>query len=158
MPHARPIVFHGRSLHHTRQFSNAPVHHSTLARTWAAGKVCKTPTGIVRNYHGSCRDCDPSRGCASSPCRHTERQVTVHPLPPQGVTLAYSANKMLGKGSFGEVFDAVIQETGQHVAVKRVMQDKRFKVSSLPPCDFRITRPLNTLPYRVHCRTGSLQS
>ncbi|CAE7846410.1 GSK3B [Symbiodinium sp. KB8] len=34
---------------------------------------------------------------------------------------------MLGKGSFGEVFDATIKETGQRVAVKRVLQDKRFK-------------------------------
>lgn len=41
---------------------------------------------------------------------------------------------MLGKGSFGEVFDATIKETGQRVAVKRVLQDKRFKVSGTCTC------------------------
>ena len=44
------------------------------------------------------------------------------------VTLLYSADRMIGKGSFGEVFDGKIQETGQQVAVKRVLQDRRFKV------------------------------
>lgn len=42
-------------------------------------------------------------------------------------TLTYSADKIIGNGSFGVVFDAYIDETGEHVAVKRVLQDRRFK-------------------------------
>lgn len=53
----------------------------------------------------------------------------LHPVPiSQGVTLAYSADRIMGKGSFGIVFEATIVETGQRVAVKRVLQDRRFKV------------------------------
>ncbi len=46
----------------------------------------------------------------------------------ENVTLLYSADRMIGKESFGEVFDGTIKQTGQQVAVKRVLQDRRFKV------------------------------
>jgi glycogen synthase kinase 3 beta len=45
----------------------------------------------------------------------------------EGLTLSYSADKVVGNGSFGVVFEATIKETGQRVAVKRVLQDRRFK-------------------------------
>ncbi len=34
----------------------------------------------------------------------------------------------MGNGSFGVVFEATIGETGETVAIKKVLQDKRFKV------------------------------
>lgn len=46
----------------------------------------------------------------------------------QGVTLNFSADKIIGNGSFGIVFEATIAETGETVAIKKVLQDKRFKV------------------------------
>ena len=55
-------------------------------------------------------------------------QHTISTELAEGVTLVYSAAKLVGKGSFGEVFDGTLQETGQQVAVKRVLQDRRFKV------------------------------
>ena len=52
-----------------------------------------------------------------------------HPPPTsQGVTLNFSADKIIGNGSFGIVFEATIAETGETVAIKKVLQDKRFKV------------------------------
>lgn len=42
--------------------------------------------------------------------------------------LAYTAAKMVGNGSFGVVFQAKIVSTGEVVAIKKVLQDKRFKV------------------------------
>ena len=36
--------------------------------------------------------------------------------------------KVIGNGSFGVVFQATMVETGEVVAVKKVLQDKRFKV------------------------------
>jgi len=36
-------------------------------------------------------------------------------------------DKAIGSGSFGTVFMAVVAETGKQVAVKKVLQDKRFK-------------------------------
>jgi len=38
--------------------------------------------------------------------------------------------KVIGNGSFGVVFQATMADTGDVVAVKKVLQDKRFKVSS----------------------------
>ena len=38
--------------------------------------------------------------------------------------------KVIGNGSFGVVYQATLKETGETVAVKRVLQDKRFKVGA----------------------------
>jgi glycogen synthase kinase 3 beta len=34
---------------------------------------------------------------------------------------------VIGSGSFGVVYKAKINETGEHVAIKKVLQDKRYK-------------------------------
>jgi serine/threonine protein kinase len=44
--------------------------------------------------------------------------------------MAYNSDKVCGTGSFGVVFQAVLKETGELVAIKKVMQDKKFKVCS----------------------------
>lgn len=45
---------------------------------------------------------------------------------------ALKDEKVIGNGSFGVVFQATMVETGEVVAVKKVLQDKRFKVSTRP--------------------------
>mmetsp|Transcript_26447 Transcript_26447/g.74881 ORF Transcript_26447/g.74881 Transcript_26447/m.74881 type:complete len:348 (-) Transcript_26447:78-1121(-) len=45
----------------------------------------------------------------------------------EGQTISYSAEKVIGNGSFGVVFKAVVVQTGEVVAIKKVLQDKRFK-------------------------------
>lgn len=42
-------------------------------------------------------------------------------------TINYSAERVVGSGSFGVVFLAKVFETGESVAIKKVLQDKRFK-------------------------------
>lgn len=42
-------------------------------------------------------------------------------------TLRYSVDRTVGNGSFGVVFQATCVETDETVAVKKVLQDKRFK-------------------------------
>lgn len=44
-----------------------------------------------------------------------------------GQTINYSAERIIGNGSFGVVFQASVVETGETVAIKKVLQDKRFK-------------------------------
>jgi len=41
--------------------------------------------------------------------------------------LRYAAERVVGNGSFGVVFQATCLETRETVAIKRVLQDKRFK-------------------------------
>ena len=42
--------------------------------------------------------------------------------------LAYTQCKIVGNGSFGVVFQTKLSPSGEDAAIKRVLQDKRFKV------------------------------
>ena len=42
--------------------------------------------------------------------------------------ISYSNYKVIGNGSFGVVFQAKFVENGDSAAIKKVLQDKRFKV------------------------------
>lgn len=46
--------------------------------------------------------------------------------------LAYTQCKIVGNGSFGVVFHTKLSPSGEDAAIKRVLQDKRFKVRSQP--------------------------
>jgi serine/threonine protein kinase len=41
--------------------------------------------------------------------------------------ISYAAERVIGNGSFGVVYQATVIETGQTVAIKKVLQDRRFK-------------------------------
>ncbi|KAI8881729.1 Pkinase-domain-containing protein [Backusella circina FSU 941] len=45
----------------------------------------------------------------------------------QDIQLHYTKYKVAGNGSFGVVYQAKLLQTGQDVAIKKVLQDKRFK-------------------------------
>ncbi|XP_075093736.1 shaggy-related protein kinase epsilon-like isoform X1 [Nicotiana tabacum] len=45
----------------------------------------------------------------------------------QKQTLSYMAERVVGTGSFGTVFQAKCLETGESVAIKKVLQDRRYK-------------------------------
>ena len=42
-------------------------------------------------------------------------------------TVSYNAERIIGNGSFGVVFQATVVQTKEIVAIKKVLQDKRFK-------------------------------
>merc|ERR1719353_461526 len=44
-----------------------------------------------------------------------------------GSSFTYNAERVLGSGSFGIVYQAQVVETGESVAIKKVFQDKRYK-------------------------------
>jgi len=54
----------------------------------------------------------------------TERTGTRQPGPD---TISYDAQRMIGHGSFGAVFLAKVSGTNDMVAIKKVLQDRRFK-------------------------------
>ncbi|NP_001312816.1 shaggy-related protein kinase epsilon-like [Nicotiana tabacum] len=64
----------------------------------------------------------------------------------QKKTLSYMAERVVGTGSFGVVFQAKCLETGDSVAIKKVLQDRRYKNREL-----QIVRILDH-PNVVHLR------
>lgn len=44
--------------------------------------------------------------------------------------MQYTQCKIVGNGSFGVVFQTKLQPSNEDAAIKRVLQDKRFKVCS----------------------------
>jgi glycogen synthase kinase 3 beta len=46
----------------------------------------------------------------------------------QDITFKYTTYKVAGNGSFGVVYQAKVVETDESVAIKKVFQDRRFKV------------------------------
>lgn len=59
--------------------------------------------------------------------------------------ITYTDSKIIGNGSFGVVFQARLRENDQIVAIKRVLQDKRFK-----------NRELNIMRKLDHCNIVKL--
>ena len=59
----------------------------------------------------------------------------------------YTATQVIGSGSFGVVYQAIIVETGEVVAIKKVLQDKRYKNREL-----EIIKDLN------HCNVVRLKN
>lgn len=57
-------------------------------------------------------------------------------------TVSYDAQRMIGHGSFGAVFLAKVSNTNEMVAIKKVLQDRRFKNREL-----QIMRQLSRQPH-----------
>lgn len=54
--------------------------------------------------------------------------------PDTSRQVSYTDTKVIGNGSFGVVYQAKLCESGDLVAIKKVLQDKRFKVSYVFSC------------------------
>ncbi|KAJ3196747.1 regulator of ime2 [Irineochytrium annulatum] len=117
---------------------NPPVQ--PLMDTSAAAAVSKTPSNATNVINGIklSSKCDLSRprllllpylSDADEP--DSSKVVTV--LANDGKTgesieLSYTNYKVIGNGSFGVVFQAKLLDSGDHAAIKKVLQDKRFKL------------------------------
>lgn len=64
--------------------------------------------------------------------RDGSKVTTVVATPGQGTDrvqeVSYTDTKVIGNGSFGVVFQARLCDSGELVAIKKVLQDRRFKV------------------------------
>lgn len=95
----------------------------------------------------------------SIPVRHANSSPEIIREKVQdGVTgdykdLAYTQCKIVGNGSFGVVFQTKLSPSGEDAAIKRVLQDKRFKVGR--PCD---VSPPASIPGLTRARTVNFRS
>jgi glycogen synthase kinase 3 beta len=53
--------------------------------------------------------------------------ATTGALPDQAQEISYTHTKVIGNGSFGVVYQAKMLESSDMIAIKKVLQDKRFK-------------------------------
>ena len=60
--------------------------------------------------------------------RVTHVTATVGAPPDRQEDISYTDLRIIGSGSFGVVYQARLLETNDSVAIKKVLQDKRFKV------------------------------
>lgn len=60
-------------------------------------------------------------------CRITHVNATVGAPPDRQEDISYTDLRIIGSGSFGVVYQARLLETNDSVAIKKVLQDKRFK-------------------------------
>ena len=90
---------------------------------------------------------EPSSGSAAAPATATASAKT--PLTEQNIS--YSAQRVIGNGSFGVVFEAKVVETGKVVAIKKVLQDKRFKNRELQIMRQLVKDPHPNIVKLEHC-------
>jgi glycogen synthase kinase 3 beta len=60
--------------------------------------------------------------------------------------MQYTQCKIVGNGSFGVVFQTKLSPSGEDAAIKRVLQDKRFKVGDVVRVDYTLSRDPNNFP------------
>lgn len=74
---------------------------------------------------------NPPLGGMKISSKDGSKVTTVVATPGQGADrpqeVSYTDTKVIGNGSFGVVYQAKLCDTGEMVAIKKVLQDKRFK-------------------------------
>lgn len=92
---------------------------------------------------------------AVAPSQDTSRGALKSSPTSQAVAgeqqISYSAERIIGNGSFGVVFQAAVVETGEIVAIKKVLQDKRFKNRELQIMRQLVKDPHSNIVALKHC-------
>jgi glycogen synthase kinase 3 beta len=66
-----------------------------------------------------------------SPATEVVREKVQDGLTGETKEMQYTQCKIVGNGSFGVVFQTKMSPSGEDAAIKRVLQDKRFKVGHI---------------------------
>ena len=115
----------------------APCHSLGLPRCQAFGLA-------VRSQDSSPIHCDflnRLRSLLTSDHLEIIREKVHDGLTGETREMQYTQCKIVGNGSFGVVFQTKLSPDGEDAAIKRVLQDKRFKVSPL----YRLSVPLDRI-------------
>ncbi|XP_030023275.2 glycogen synthase kinase-3 beta isoform X2 [Manduca sexta] len=83
------------------------------------------------NRHSKTKYVDPAKFVVKKTGKDGSKVTTVVATPGQGPDrpqeVSYADMKLIGNGSFGVVYQAKLCDTGELIAIKKVLQDKRFK-------------------------------
>jgi Protein kinase domain len=94
---------------------------------------------------------------AALPLRASSTSSNRGPSTPEQ-NISYSAERIIGNGSFGVVFEAKVVETGEVVAIKKVLQDKRFKNRELQIMRQLVKDPHPNIVALKHCFYSQVRS
>ncbi|BAM81568.1 shaggy protein kinase [Cyanidioschyzon merolae strain 10D] len=136
-PSAASDATNGLEHRHDSLVSEPVVQDSDLAG--GSSGSCPVPTAPVSSLQSECTSATKSSVGAPASDPHHARELALADLAENGPnnfapnsnaihqTISYSADRLIGNGSFGVVFQATVVETGEIVAIKKVIQDKRYK-------------------------------
>jgi glycogen synthase kinase 3 beta len=77
---------------------------------------------------GACPVASEPAPCTANTATEVIREKVQDGQTGEYKDLAYTQCKIVGNGSFGVVFQTKLSPSGEDAAIKRVLQDKRFKV------------------------------
>ncbi len=102
-------------------------HHHIASANNAnnASSTTTTTSNIPQNANNTTTS--PTAASSSSNPNNANTSSNTNTQQATEQTISYSAERIIGNGSFGVVFQAAVVETGEVVAIKKVLQDKRFK-------------------------------
>jgi glycogen synthase kinase 3 beta len=103
--------------------SSGPADDGPPERPGLSNGLLPQPDADPRRGANGGSTASPAANPSNSPTPAVERVI----IRAQGVTYETTKSLVIGRGSFGVVFKATIQGTGEVVAIKKVLQDKRFK-------------------------------
>ncbi|VVC97467.1 unnamed protein product [Leptidea sinapis] len=122
-PHSEPVLFRILDSDKSGQLSRACDRISSFCK-----KLRRTISDVDTLIKGELAS--EKKGTASHR-KDGSKVTTVVATPGQGPDrpqeVSYADMKLIGNGSFGVVYQAKLCDTGELIAIKKVLQDKRFK-------------------------------
>jgi serine/threonine protein kinase len=108
--------------------SSAPISHDPLSDTMEKMKISSAAAAAAQAasaqwapYNSGVTD---TGGEDESKVRREGNKTVVR---TKRGSISYAAERVIGNGSFGVVYQATVLESGETVAIKKVLQDRRFK-------------------------------
>jgi Protein kinase domain len=136
---------------------------STSKKSSTKGEVSSTTGSSVKQTRAGKSNMSGTAGhrpSATTASAAAAASSTVDPSSPTTATadsnsaqenISYSAERIIGNGSFGVVFEAKVVETNEVVAIKKVLQDKRFKNRELQIMRQLVKDPHTNIVALKHC-------
>lgn len=137
-------VMHTNMTEATTQMTTSSANAGT-----AAACASMPPSAAVTTAGAGPTTADVAAAAAATVSATASVVVEQKPLPEQNIS--YSAERIIGNGSFGVVFEAKVVETGEVVAIKKVLQDKRFKNRELQIMRQLVKDPHPNIVALQHC-------
>jgi len=92
---------------------------SSQVSEWEVRLLVHCIDPVLLRFHGT---------CTNTPIVEVIREKVQDGLTGETREMQYTQCKIVGNGSFGVVFQTKLSPSGEDAAIKRVLQDKRFKV------------------------------